>query len=249
MRASNVLQTIMLPAALLLAASCMATFPPPRDARQEDRRAPAGEQPAEGADLPEGVAGDGPSAGALGLEEGERLALVERARSMVGVRDLRLADPVYRRNDCTGFVVGVYRSLGWKVPLRSYGGASRISELLFKNLHASRLTFYNASPRIGDLVFFTGTIPGNPGRITHVGMISALEEDGTVEIIHYSSLGVTAIRMNLDHPGRHALDDGRVINDYVRKRPDGYANVPLLAGELFHAYGDLYTFAKLNGVR
>lgn len=245
MRTVNLLQTVMLPTALLLAASCMATFPPHREARREVSPASPGGQSSPDAEAASPQDEPGPPVYAL-HEEGERLALVEKARSMVGVRDLRLADPVYRRNDCTGFVVGVYRSLGYHLPLRSHGGTSRISELLFRNLRESRLTFYNAAPRIGDVVFFKGTIPGNPGRITHVGLIAALEDDGTVEIIHYSSLGVAEIHMNLNHPRRHALEDGRVINDYVRKRPEGYANVPLLAGELFHAYGDLYTFAKLN---
>lgn len=232
----------MVPVMLLLA-SCMATFPPRENGVPGAGRETGGstaEAPAEG--RPPGT----PSGAVDEYEERRRLSIVRQARSLIGTRDLGPAGPVYRRNDCTGFVVGVYRSMGMEVPLRRVGGAPRISELLFRNLRSSRLTFFNARPRVADVVFFKGTIPGNPGRITHVGMVSALEEDGTVEILHYSSTGVAVMHMNLDQPNRHTLEDGRVINDFVRKRPDGYANVPLLAGELFHAYGDLYTFTTLK---
>lgn len=218
---------------LLIVVSC-ATFPP------EPVRVPRSG--------PEQSSDTGPSVAQIetGPDYEKRLAIVEKARSLLGTRSLTELDRSYRRNDCTGYVVGVYRSTGYDVPLRHFAGSRRVSELLYRNLRSERLTYFNARPNIADLVFFKGTVKGRNGMISHVGIVTDILEDGTVRILHYSSVGVAAISMNLDNPHLHSLDDGRVINDYLRKRPRGLTNAPLLSGELFHAYGDLYTYSRMR---
>jgi hypothetical protein len=60
--------------------------------------------------------------------------------------------------------------------------------------------------------------------------------------MHYSSKGVSLMRMNLQTPGLHMDEAGNVLNDFLRKKPPGPGELQLLNGELFFMYGDLYRF-------
>jgi hypothetical protein len=176
----------------------------------------------------------------------DRDRVVTEARSLVGTRDLRRIDRVFRRNDCAGYVLGVYERLGYSFDLTYYRGTRSVSATLYRNLREEGLTTFNGRPRKGDAVFFTGTVPGGANRITHMGLVAAVEEGGDVTILHYENKGVTEIKMNLRRPRDHRDDEGVVINHYIRKKPRGNKNIPLLSGELFHSYGDLFVFAEMT---
>jgi hypothetical protein len=101
----------------------------------------------------------------------------------------------------------------------------------------------NASP--GDLVFFDNTWDFNgDGKLndplTHVGVVERLEPDGTVVFISRVANAIERYRMNLDQPHVHKTAQGRVLNDYIRRKlptdPDGSGR---LTGELFSFYGNL----------
>jgi hypothetical protein len=174
----------------------------------------------------------------------DRDRVVEEARSFVGIRDLRRVDPHFARNDCAGYVMGVYKRLGYTFDLTYYRGVHGVAETLYRNLRDRGLTRFNGRPRKGDAVFFTGTVPGGANRITHMGLVADVEDDGTVMILHYESKGVTEIKMNLRRPRDHRDENGDVINHFIRRKPKGNMNVPLLSGELFYSYGDLFSFAE-----
>ncbi len=177
------------------------------------------------------------------IYEGEaerREEIVEQGMGLVGSRDLSTQNDVYR-NDCSGFVVGLYRSLGYDVDLNFYESRS-VAENLFRNLRARGAVYTGMRPKKADLAFYRNTVENSGNRVTHVGLIADVDQEETVLIIHYSSKGVSLMRMNLKNPGLHRDDAGNVFNDFLRKKPPGPGDVQLLSGELFFMYGDLYTF-------
>lgn len=95
----------------------------------------------------------------------------------------------------------------------------------------------------GDLVFFDNTWDFNgDGKLndplTHVGVVERIESDGTVVFISRVADAVERYRMNLALPHVHKTADGRVLNDYIRrKRPTDPDDMGHLTGELFTFYG------------
>ncbi|MFO0775808.1 MAG: hypothetical protein U0172_14195 [Nitrospiraceae bacterium] len=98
----------------------------------------------------------------------------------------------------------------------------------------------------GDLVFFDNTWDFNGDGmandpLTHVGVVETIEHDGTVVFISRVAGAVERYRMNLAHPRRHRTDDGRVVNDYLRrKRAGDVEGTNYLSGELFAGFGTPY---------
>jgi|GEM_PF-851675 len=175
--------------------------------------------------------------------EGEavrREEIVQQGMGLVGSRDLSIQDDIYR-NDCSGFVVGVYRSLGYDVDLEYYD-SSFVAENLFRNLRARGHVYTGMRPKKADLAFFKNTVENSGSRMTHVGLVADVDQEETVLIIQYTSKGVSLMRMNLQTPGLHMDKAGNVFNDFLRKKPPSPGDVQLLSGELFFMYGDLYSF-------
>ena len=95
----------------------------------------------------------------------------------------------------------------------------------------------------GDLVFFNNTWDYNgDGKIndplTHVGIVERQESDGTVVFISRVASAVERYRMNLGLPHIHKTAEGRVLNDYIRRKGVGDpAGAGQLTGELFAIFG------------
>jgi hypothetical protein len=169
-----------------------------------------------------------------------RNEIVARGMSLVDMRDLGEVNGFYR-NDCSGFVVGVYRSLGYEAEL-SYYNSRYVAENLYKNLRSRGLVYYGMRPKKADVAFFRNTIENSGNRVTHVGLVTEVEQDDTVVIVHYSSRGVSTMRMNLQQPHVHRDEAGQVLNDFLRKKPPGTREARLLSGELFYMFGDFYNY-------
>jgi hypothetical protein len=159
---------------------------------------------------------------------------------LMGSKDLAIQNHAFR-NDCSGFVVGVYRSLDYRVELQYYN-SRYVADNLFRNLQRRGHVYSSIRPRKADLAFFKNTVRNSGNRVTHVGLVSDVDEEETVLIVHYSSKGVSLIRMNLRHPHIHMNETGTVLNDFLRKKTPGPETVPFLSGELFFMYGDLYSY-------
>ena len=95
----------------------------------------------------------------------------------------------------------------------------------------------------GDLVFFDNTWDYNGDGLvndplTHVGIVERVESNGTIVFISRVAGAIERYRMNVAHPHIHRTADGRLLNDYMRRKHwrDG-EQTPYLTGELFAAFG------------
>ncbi len=174
-----------------------------------------------------------------------RSAIVESAARLVGARTItsqgkRIAF------DCAGVTRAIFLEHG----IDLYRGAlddpkGNGVRLIHNHVRQHGTLHRGSSVSPGDLVFFDNTWDFNgDGKLndplTHVGVVERLEPDGTVVFISRVANAVERYRMNLDQPHVHKTEEGRVLNDYIRRKlltdPDHTAR---LTGELFSFYGNL----------
>lgn len=171
--------------------------------------------------------------------------LAARGASLVGVEGTFDAAGERFAPDCTGFVQAVYAAEG--VPLRALmraaapGARSGVTAAL-RAMERFGTVFGGGGdwPAPGDLVFWHDTWDRNGNgdaddRFTHLGLVEYVV-DGTVVFLHRGSRGVARGVMRLDRPGARAAD-GVLANTPIRSRAARPADAPVLAGELFAAYG------------
>ncbi len=168
----------------------------------------------------------------------ERTKAVAVAQSLVGLKQVKLSGVRYQ--DCSGFVVGVYREAG--VDLRSIAADDDSGvAALYRYSEAAGEVSSRGTPSPGDLVFFNETYDRNrDGRLndglTHVGLVESVDDDGTVRVLHRVDRGVVRYRMNLKHPGTR-MQGGVAVNDYLRSAS---AKGPAkLTSQLFAGFGSL----------
>lgn len=170
-----------------------------------------------------------------------RREIVRRAQELLGAKDLKPLGQGFK-NDCSGFVHGVYQTAGRKIEYRHVRQGRSLSESLYRTLLDRSLSFSEWPPNPGDAAFFWNTVASSGTRegITHVALVEEVGADGTVTLIHYSSGNVNRMRMNLKHPRERTDASGRVLNDYLRRSESGAPRRDYLAGNLFAAYGDMF---------
>ena len=148
--------------------------------------------------------------------------------------------------DCSGFVRGVYASQRVDLydGLGELDGGNGVGRIFTHVVQHGRI-HYGPTVHPGDLVFFHNTwdfnrdgLPNDP--LTHVGVVEKVELDGTVVFVSSVSAGIERYRMNLKHPDSHKASDGRVLNDFLRRKHIGdVRGTYYLAGQLFAAFGTL----------
>ncbi|MGZ8386464.1 MAG: CHAP domain-containing protein [Nitrospira sp.] len=181
------------------------------------------------------------------MEKGvpRQTALAKTAVRFVGQSRIQVGGRNYTP-DCSGFVRGVYASQ--RVDL--YGGLGELDGgngvgRIFTHVVEHGRIHYGPTVHPGDLVFFHNTwdfnrdgLPNDP--LTHVGVVEKVDLDGTVVFVSSVSAGIERYRMNLKHPDTHKAPDGRVLNDFLRRKHVGDARgTYYLAGGLFAAFGTL----------
>lgn len=172
-------------------------------------------------------------------------ALAKTAVRFVGQSRVQVGGRNYTP-DCSGFVRGVYATQ--RVDL--YGGLGELDGgngvgRIFTHVLQHGRIHYGPTVHPGDLVFFHNTwdfnrdgLPNDP--LTHVGVVEKVDPDGTVIFVSSVSAGIERYRMNLKHPDTHKSADGRVLNDFLRRKHVGDPQgTPYLAGRLFAAFGTL----------
>jgi hypothetical protein len=94
----------------------------------------------------------------------------------------------------------------------------------------------------GDLVFFNNTWDFNrDGKVndplTHVGIVERQEPDGTIIFISRVADAIERYHMNLSFPHVHKTSEGKILNDYLRRRDVvDPSDTSYLAGELFSQF-------------
>ncbi len=148
--------------------------------------------------------------------------------------------------DCSGLARAVYLRHG----IDLYDGvetddAANGVRLIYRHVASRGLVHQGPDPRPGDLVFFHNTWDRNgDGRtndlLTHVGIVERVETDGTVVFVSRVSQGIERYRMHLGLPMVHRSQDGRVLNDYMRRKHSADPTpTRYLTGELFAGFGRL----------
>jgi probable lipoprotein NlpC len=148
--------------------------------------------------------------------------------------------------DCSGLARGVYFAHGVDLfdGLRPANQTNGV-RLIYR--HVKRYGRLHHGPQVypGDLVFFHNTWDFNgDGRLndllTHIGVVERVDHDGTVVFVSRVSGGIERYRMNLRYPDIHRTSDGRVLNDYLRRKHfRDHTETPYLTGELFASFGTL----------
>ena len=148
--------------------------------------------------------------------------------------------------DCSGLARGVY--VTQRIDLYDgqgeLDGGNGVGRIYGHVMQHGRI-HYGPTVHPGDLVFFHNTWDFNgDGRLndplTHVGVVERVESDGTVVFVSRVAGGIDRFRMNLRMPDTYRTSDGRVLNDFVRKKGlrDPKA-ARYLTGQLFAAFGTL----------
>jgi peptidoglycan DL-endopeptidase CwlO len=165
------------------------------------------------------------------------------SRGLVGATRVEV-DGVAFRFDCSGFVRGVFSTVGLDLLELSseLPGANGVA-LIHTWVARHGENHARASPSPGDIVYFDDTYDRNrDGRLgdvlTHVGVVDGVEDDGTVLVIHHSSRGIVRDPMNVARPDERTDERGRTINALIRsKAPRDPPGTRYLAGALFAGYG------------
>ena len=178
---------------------------------------------------------------ANGLAKQEALA-----RTAVGFLGRSRVEVKGRRytSDCSGLVRGVYATQRVDLydGLGELDGGNGVGRIFTHVVEHGRI-HYGPTVHPGDLVFFHNTwdfnrdgLPNDP--LTHVGVVEKVEQDGTVTFVSWVSAGVERYRMNLRQPDVHKTANGRILNDYMRRKGPGDPPVMrYLTGQLFAAFG------------
>ncbi len=175
------------------------------------------------------------------LAPGGREAVLATARSLVGQSRLVVKGRKYP-SDCIGLVLAAYGQVGITFKGSALAGDNGVTSL-YRYAQTQGRVYTRGRPVPGDVVFFRETYDQNrDGRrndgLTHVGLVDAVDADGTVTVIHRVKRGVVRYRMNVARKDV-ARDSrtGAVINDVLR--PPGPGRRQVLTGQLFVAYGSL----------
>jgi hypothetical protein len=178
--------------------------------------------------------GDAPEV-ARRVPEGPGGTELDAAIADAAVRLMERPLPAGYADDCSGYVAAAASLAGLELP--------PATKLLWEAAEASGAVHHDPLPSKGDLVFFDDTWDkDHDGRtddpLTHVGMVVDVEDDGTVLVAHRStSGGRTILRMNLLHPHDRYDDDGRRLNDYLRRaQRNDPAGTRYLSAELYRGF-------------
>jgi peptidoglycan DL-endopeptidase CwlO len=177
-----------------------------------------------------------------------RETVLATARALVGKSQVVLDGRKYPA-DCTGLIEGVYAQAGLRFRGTLKPGDNGVTAL-YRHARARGRVYTEGRPAPGDLVFFRETYDQNrDGRrndgLTHVGIVDAVDTDGTVTVIHRVRRGVVRYHMNLARP-RQQRDPktGQVLNDFLRH--PGPNREPVLTGQLFASFGSVLPAAPVK---
>lgn len=141
-------------------------------------------------------------------------ALLDLIQKYVGKRD---------GGDCSGFVTLINKKFNRdffdeKELDKFYTKRGLKSEAMFKLYESKNLIAFD-DPKVGDLIFFTNTTRGTKNNkkakiVTHVGIVSSVEKDGTVGFTHHTKGKNMVDFMNLNDKNTRKKGK-KELNSYV----------------------------------
>ena len=166
--------------------------------------------------------------------DAKETALLNLLQGYIGKRD---------GGDCSGFVTLVNKKLELdlfdeKELDKFYTKRGLKSEAMFKLYESKNLIAFD-NPKVGDLIFFNNTTRSTKNNkktkiITHVGIVSSVEKDGTVGFTH-NSRGKNAVDfMNLKNKNTRKKGN-KELNSYVVSCKNN--NTSCLASNRFSGFG------------
>ena len=175
--------------------------------------------------------------------------LVEGANTLVGQKTIVVRGKQYNA-DCVGAILAIYAyadiDLIHLFDQYTGNGVTR----LYKALDAFGLLHDSTRPSPGDLIFWDNTYDRNSdGKwndyLTHIGMVTKVDEVGNIEFVHYHyTKGVALAFMNLRHPNdqEKPLSGGnKVLNSAMRMKGSGTPDASRwLASQLLRSFGEAY---------
>ena len=166
--------------------------------------------------------------------DAKETALLNLLQGYIGKRD---------GGDCSGFVTLVNKKLNRdffdeKELDKFYTKYGLKSEAMFKLYESKNLIAFD-DPKVGDLVFFNNTTKSTKNNkkakiVTHVGIVSSVEKDGTVGFTHHAR-GKNAVDfMNLKNKNTRKKGN-KELNSYVVSCKNN--NTSCLASNRFAGFG------------
>jgi len=176
-----------------------------------------------------------------------RADVVRSAARLVGAYEIEV-DGRRIVEDCAGVTRAIYLEQGIDLYAGATGDAKTNGvRLIYSHVRQRGRMHHGPIPHPGDLVFFDNTWDLNgDGKLndplTHVGVVERIEADGTVVFISRVAEAIERYRMNLSLPHVHKTAEGRLLNDYIRrKRTTDPEEAGRLTGELFAFFGTRVT--------
>jgi hypothetical protein len=168
-----------------------------------------------------------------------RNAIVRTAAKFVGAKTI-MSNGRHITYDCAGVTRAVFLTHG----IDLYAGEPNnldANGVRIIHAHIQQQGAFHRGPVAypGDLVFFNNTWDINgDGKVndplTHVGIVERQEPNGTVIFISRVAGAIERYHMNLSLPHVYKTSDGRILNDYLRRKDVvDPANTGYLTGELF----------------
>ncbi len=168
-----------------------------------------------------------------------RNAIVRTAAKLVGATTIKMNG---RRiaYDCAGVTRAIFLKHGIDLYDSEPGDADANGvRIIYEHIRQQGTFHQGPVVHPGDLVFFNDTWDYNgDGKVndplTHIGIVERQEPNGTVVFISRVAGAIERYRMNLGLPHVHKAMDGRILNDYLRRKNAGDpAKTRYLTGQLF----------------
>ena len=168
-----------------------------------------------------------------------RTAIVRTAVKLVGAKTIK-SNGRRIAYDCAGVTRAVFLAHGIDL-YDGDPGDPDANGVRIIHAHIQQQGTFHRGPvaHPGDLVFFNNTWDYNgDGKVndplTHVGIVERQEANGTIIFISRVANAIERYRMNLNLPHVHKTADGRILNDYLRRKDAvDLPDTGSLTGELF----------------
>ena len=172
-------------------------------------------------------------------------ALLDLMQKYIGKKD---------GGDCSGFVTLINRQFSLNLFDENeldkfYTARGLKSEAMFRLYESKNLISFE-NPEVGDLIFFNNTTKSTKNNkkakiITHVGIVSSVEKDGTVGFTHHAK-GKNAVDfMNLND--KNVRKNGKKeLNSFVATCKDKSASC--LASNRFAGFGNTHANGKKSRI-